>query len=71
MDDDVYKWLSFTAITLKLLDNLNEQQQREHEAAQIEATRARVGETIVWHDGSVSGGHRNVRRNQHYRPLLP
>lgn len=55
MDKDAYKWLSFTAITLKLLDNLNEQQQREHEAAQVEATRARIGETIQWRDGRASG----------------
>lgn len=54
-DDDAYKWLSFTAITLKLLDNLNEQQQREHEAAQVRATSANVGETIVWHEGGASG----------------
>jgi surface antigen len=54
-DDDAYKWLSFTAITLKLLDNLNEQQQREHEAAQVRATGAAVGETIVWHEGDASG----------------
>ena len=60
-DDDAYKWLSFTAITLKLLDNLNEQQQREHEAAQIEATGARVGETILWRDGSASGAVTVVR----------
>ncbi|MEN8108942.1 MAG: hypothetical protein ABFS22_13175, partial [Pseudomonadota bacterium] len=31
-DDDAYKWLAFSAIAVKLLDNLNEQQQREHEA---------------------------------------
>jgi hypothetical protein len=54
-DDDAYKWLSFTAITLKLLDNLNEQQQREHEAAQVRATGAAIGETIVWHKGGASG----------------
>lgn len=55
-DDDAYKWLAFTAIAVKLLDNLNEQQQREHEAAQIRATNAPIGETIHWHDGDASGG---------------
>ncbi|MGD2117219.1 MAG: hypothetical protein PVG66_02570 [Chromatiales bacterium] len=54
-DDDAYKWLAFTAIAVKLLDNLNEQQQREHEAAQIQATTAPVGETIYWHEGNASG----------------
>lgn len=54
-DDDAYKWLAFTAIAVKLLDNLNEQQQREHEAAQIRATTAPIGETIYWHEGNASG----------------
>jgi hypothetical protein len=54
-DDDAYKWLAFTAIALKLLDNLNEQQQREHEAAQVMATTAPVGETVIWQDGGASG----------------
>jgi len=54
-DDDAYKWLAFTAIAVKLLDNLNEQQQREHEAAQIRATTAPIGETIYWEEGNASG----------------
>lgn len=54
-DDDAYKWLAFTAIAVKLLDNLNEQQEREHEAAQIRATTAPIGETISWRDGNASG----------------
>ncbi len=54
-DDDAYQWLAFTAIAVKLLDNLNEQQQREHEAAQVLATKAPVGETIYWHEGNASG----------------
>ncbi len=54
-DNDAYMWLAFTAITLKVLDNLNEQQQREHEAAQVRATSAEVGETIYWNQGNASG----------------
>lgn len=54
-DDDAYKWLAFTAIAVKLLDNLNEQQQREHEAAQVQATAAPIGETIFWKEGNASG----------------
>lgn len=54
-DEDAYQWLSFTAIALKFLDNLNEQQQREHEAAQVKATRAQGGEKIIWHDGGALG----------------
>ncbi|WP_252177276.1 hypothetical protein [Endozoicomonas sp. 4G] len=54
-DNDAYKWLAFTAITLKILDNLNESAQRAHEAAQIKATTAPVGERIIWNDGDASG----------------
>ena len=54
-DDDAYKWLAFTAIAVKLLDNLNEQQERKHEAAQVRATTAPIGETIYWRDGSAAG----------------
>jgi len=60
-DDDAYKWLSFTAITLKILDNLNEQQQREHEAAQVAATRAPIGEQIIWREGSANGSVTAIR----------
>jgi hypothetical protein len=54
-DADAFRFLAFTAITLTLLDQLNESQQREHEAAQIAATRADIGEKIIWHDGNASG----------------
>ena len=54
-DDDAYKWLAFTAITLGILDFLNEEQQREHEAAQIAATTAPIGERIIWREGRASG----------------
>lgn len=60
-DDDAYKWLAFTAIALKVLDNLNEEQQREHEAAQVKATTADVGETIVWNKGGASGSVTTLR----------
>ncbi|HXV23037.1 MAG TPA: hypothetical protein VED46_02145 [Alphaproteobacteria bacterium] len=54
-DEAAYRWLAFTAITLKILDNLNEAQERAHEQAQLEATRAAVGETIVWSHSGASG----------------
>lgn len=54
-DDDAWKFLAFTAITLKILDNLNEQAQREHEAAQVKATTAPIGEQITWDTGDASG----------------
>ena len=54
-DHDAMKWLAFTAITLKILDNINEAAQREHEAAQVKATTAPVGEKIIWSDGDANG----------------
>lgn len=54
-DSDAFMWLAFTAITLKILDNLNEDQQRAHEAAQIRATAVPIGETIIWNQGGASG----------------
>jgi hypothetical protein len=54
-DDDAYKWLAFTAITLGILNYLNEAQQREHEAAQIAATTAPIGERIIWEEGGARG----------------
>jgi len=54
-DNDAWKWMAFTAITLKTLDNLNEEAQRDHEAAQVTATTAPVGETIYWDNEEASG----------------
>ena len=63
-DNDAWKWLAFTAITLKVLDNLNEEQQRQHEAAQVEATTAPVGQPITWDDGNASGSVTTTRQGQ-------
>ncbi len=60
-DDDAYKYLAFTAIALKVLDNLNEEQQRMPEAAQVRATSANLGETIVWQDAGASGAVTTTR----------
>ncbi len=60
-DNDAYKYLAFTQITLKALDMINEDQQRMHEAAQIKAISANVGETIVWKDGKASGEVQTTR----------
>ncbi len=55
LHNDIWGWLSFTAITLAILDNLNDQQQRAHEMALYDATSAPLGETIYWRDGNASG----------------
>jgi len=60
-DNDAFRWLAFTAISLAILNNINEQQQRLHEQAQIRATTARVGETIIWEDGNASGSVTTTR----------
>lgn len=60
-DDDAWKWLAFTAITLKILDNINEEQQRDHEAAQVQVTTAPLNQPITWSDGDASGSVTAVR----------
>ncbi len=54
-DVDAARWIGFTAITLKVLDMMEEEQIRYYEQAQIEATTAPVGEAIVWNSGGASG----------------
>ncbi len=61
LDSDAYPWLAFTAITLKVLDNVNESQQRAHESAQVRAASAPIGESITWNDGQASGSVTPVR----------
>lgn len=60
-DARAFKWIAFTAITLAILDNLSEDQQRAHEDAQIQATEAQVGETIEWNEQGASGAVTVVR----------
>ncbi len=60
-DDSAYKWLAFTAITLKVLDSLDQAQERALEAAQVQATSAPIGEGITWHEGGASGAVTAVR----------
>jgi hypothetical protein len=54
-DTDAWAFLALTAITLAIVDSLSESQQRQHEAAQVLATTAPLGETIAWNDGSAAG----------------
>ncbi len=61
LDNDAFKWLAFTAITLKILDNLNEDQQRAHESAQVRATTAPLGEKIMWREGEAFGSVTTTR----------
>ena len=61
LGSDFFGWLAFTAITLAIIDNLNEQQQREHELALRDALRAPVGETIHWNDSDAAGSVTVIR----------
>ena len=54
-DGAAYAWLGLTAITLAILNDLNEHQQRAHESAQITATSAPIGEPIYWNQNGASG----------------
>jgi surface antigen len=61
-DNEAAAFLAFTAITVKLIDELSEAQARKHEQAQVEAATAAVGESITWEDGSASGSVTVVRQ---------
>lgn len=54
-DRGAYPWLAFTAINVRLVDAMSEQQQRAYEDAQVRATSAPIGETIRWNDDDASG----------------
>jgi len=54
-DHDAYPWLAFTAISVALITALTVDQQRAYEDAQIRATTAPIGQTIVWDDGNAAG----------------
>jgi hypothetical protein len=54
-DEDAYRWLAFTAISLSILSLLSVAQQRAQEQAQIDAATAPVGSTIDWNDANASG----------------
>ena len=54
-DNDAFRWLAFTALTLAIFDQLDEKQQRMHEQAQIRATTAYAGDTIYWQGYRSSG----------------
>lgn len=55
VDDDAYPRIAFTAITLRLLDYLSEEQVRHHEEAQIIAADAPIGDAITWSSGGAEG----------------
>lgn len=54
-DDDAFLWLGLTGITLAILNNINENQQRALEEAQIRATSAPIGQPVYWSDSGANG----------------
>jgi len=60
-DNDAFRFLGLTALSLVVFNQLNEAQQRAHEEAMIEATAARIGEPIYWNENGRSGRVTAVR----------
>ena len=60
-NSDVWAWLALGVITWAVVDGLSENQQRIHEQAQISATTAPIGETIIWNQGGASGSVKATR----------
>jgi len=54
-DGAAYRFLAFTAITMALVNQLNEAQERSLEAAQVQATTAPIGQTIAWSNNGATG----------------
>jgi len=54
-DADAFRWIAFTALSMAIIDHLDEQQQRLHEQAFVRATSANSGDTIYWQDEHSSG----------------
>ena len=54
-DADAFAFLGLTALTLAILDQASESQQRAHEQAFVRAATVPLGETIVSNDGPDTG----------------
>ncbi|NWF35787.1 hypothetical protein [Mariprofundus sp. KV] len=54
-DHDAFRFLAFTALTLAIIQHLDEPQQRMHEHALVLATTAEVGDSHYWSSGRSSG----------------
>ncbi len=54
-DADAFRFLGLTALSLAVFSELNEEQQRAHEEAFIEATSAPIGQPIIWNQDGQSG----------------
>ena len=63
-DSDAFVFLGLTAMTLVLLNQLSEAQQRAHEEAIIGATSAPIGEPIIWNQNGRWGKVTTVREGQ-------
>lgn len=62
-DEEAYRWIGFAAITTPLLSELDADQQRTLEDAQIAASEAPVGERVSW---SLRGARGTVRTTREY-----
>jgi hypothetical protein len=60
-DNDAFRFLGLTALSLIVFNELNEAQQRAHEEAMIQATSAPIGEPIAWNQSGRTGTVTAVR----------
>ena len=63
-DDDAMPFLAFAAISLAVLDLMNQHQQRALEDAQIRAAEAPIGDPIHWNNGNAGGTVTALRDGQ-------
>lgn len=63
-DNDAFRFLGLTALSLIAFNELNEAQQRAHEEAMVEATNAPLGEPIIWNEEGRTGSVTAVRDGQ-------
>ncbi|MEQ9449125.1 MAG: hypothetical protein RLN70_09515, partial [Rhodospirillaceae bacterium] len=54
-DSDAARFLGLTALSLFIVNELNEAQQRAHEQALVRATTSRVGDRITWNQNGLAG----------------
>jgi hypothetical protein len=60
-DNDALRFLGLTALSLAVFSQLNENQQRAHEEAFVQATDAPLGDPIIWNEEGRSGSVTAVR----------
>ncbi len=63
-DNDAFRFLGLTALSLIIVNELSESHQRAHEDALARATTARVGDRITWNQNGYNGNVVVTREGQ-------